>query len=183
VAAPAEACIGDPDCVIFITGNVFPGDMYGTTPDARCLPGSRNGIARLRNRTFKAWVSDASGSAATRLKHSTKPYVRSDGVQIAANWTALASPMHTATITLDETGSPYDNFGVIVRGVWTGTLGYGSTALDRTTRVPETCSGWTSAGNALGRAGDETATNGTWTWLGPSAAPCAEKLHLYCVQQ
>jgi hypothetical protein len=44
---------------------------------------------------YKAWLSDSQASPLTRFTHSTLPYIRVDGTQIAADWAGLIrQPAH-----------------------------------------------------------------------------------------
>jgi hypothetical protein len=117
-----HACPGTPSWVpvkrVFVTSNIYRGDLGGLLgADAKCQ--ALADAAGLGGE-FKAWLSAAGpgNSAADRLTHATGPYVRVDGVQVAANWTDLVDGLLSAPISIDEHGAPVIS-GTM--GVWTGT--------------------------------------------------------------
>lgn len=110
--------------VVFITGETHNGNLGGLAgADAVCqndadleyLPG-----------TYKAWLSDSTTSAASRLTHAIGPYLLAgrgaSGVKVADNWTDLTDG------TLDNAINEDQNPGQDTKRhfVWTGTNADGS---------------------------------------------------------
>jgi hypothetical protein len=88
--------------LVFATSVGHNGDFGGLTgADAFCqeradavgMPGS-----------FKAWLSDSTGSPTTRFNQHSTPYVRVDGVQVADNWSDLTDGNIDAAINVNEYG-------------------------------------------------------------------------------
>ncbi len=122
--------------------------------------------------TWMAWVSDASTSPQMRFNHSTDPYVRLDGVQVADDWDDLANGDIDAPINYTELGQtlPFNE-------VWTGTstLGY---AID-----VNPCAEWTQNLNKYtATVGRTDAVDTTWTAV--FTQECSRiNVHLYCFEQ
>src|SRR5262245_23136219 len=82
-SVPCLAC----ERVIFITGSehgagsMVRGIEFG---DVECNAAARSGAPRVVGRTFRAWLSSETESAAMRLIHGTGRYVLADGVTIVA---------------------------------------------------------------------------------------------------
>jgi hypothetical protein len=131
------ACPGTPPWApsvkrVFVTSTTYIGNLGGLVgADDKCQ--ERADAAGLSG-TFKAWLSAAGtgNSAAERLTHAPVPYVRVDGVQVAANFTDLVDGTLAAPISLDEFGNPFT-----INAVWTGTLPDGHSA-------GADCRGWTA---------------------------------------
>jgi hypothetical protein len=156
---------------LFVTGTSFSGDVGGLAgADAKCQQAAA--AASLAG-TFRAWLSDASGQAVARLSHSAAPYVRVDGVQVAANWADLVDGALAYPINVDEHGTIAAS-----EYVWTGTDAHGSV-------LPDHCSNWTVGGftpNIMGRVGS-TGSASAWSDAG-ALHNCGSFTHrLYCVQQ
>ena len=83
--------------------------------------------------TWKAWMSDASGSPSSRFTHAGVPYRLLDGSVIANNWNDLTDGSLGHAINVMDDGSAAGSLQV-----WTGTTSSGTVA-------PTTCSGWTNA--------------------------------------
>jgi hypothetical protein len=137
--------------------------------------------------TFKAWLSNSVATASERLSHSPDPYVRTDGVQVAADWSDLVSPPLAQPINVDENGGslPPDGDFFATAYVWTGTLPDGKTI------GPWNCDEWTSAGgrefkdNAIvGKANEPSQWTTVWTTSGEvSTLGCEYEFRLYCFEQ
>jgi hypothetical protein len=170
---------------VFVSSTTSTGALGGlAAADARCQ--ALASAAGLRG-TFKAWLGDSSASAGERLAHSTGPYVRTDGVQVAESWADLVTPPLAHPIDVDEHGATLppggDLFSTVY--VWTGTLPDGRSV------GPWNCDAWTSAGGRefkdngiVGNAHDPA------DWSAVPAAPaevmtlgCESDFRLYCFQQ
>lgn len=155
--------------IVFVTSDGFDGDLGGLAgADAKCraaaervsLPGS-----------FKAFLSDGTSNAATRLGRPAGAYRRTDGVVVATSADALFSGTLLAPIRVDERG-----IDIGTMPVWTGSNGMGLA-------IGGSCDGWASSlrGDADVRAGAATASGAEWAVN--DLHGCDEFLSLYCVEQ
>ena len=176
------------DKTVFVTSQRFTGDLIAEADD---LTGTlvANGLdagdlicqkladVSSLSGTYRARLSDDTGSPATRFIQATVPYVRTDGVKVADDYADLVDCSGVclqATINRDETGgSPA---GDVL--VWTDTILDGrhfSTFVD--------CLNWTSDN------GDETALVGnmdftTSLWTQFVIFDSCDMFHrLYCFEQ
>ncbi len=114
------------DQVIFVTSEGYPGNKLDglVGADARCR--MLAALAGLKKEfSFKAWLSTADESAASRMLHRSGRYVRTDGTVLAYGWDELTSGTLRAPIDRDE----YGMFNPAAYA-WTGTLANGEPALD-----------------------------------------------------
>lgn len=170
-------------CLAFVTSTVHNGNLGGLTgADAICqaraaaggLPGgSEPG-------TYKAWLSDTTGSPATRFRCtqdscSSQGYKRVDDAPIASDWSTLTDGTLEFAISVTE-------LNTFVRRsdstVWTNTTITGSEG-----QFPSSCVGsnWSSA-SSIGDTGIATASDALWTDTGGGIG-CGAQVHLYCFQQ
>jgi hypothetical protein len=172
VCAPPTCGNGGP-CLVFVTGGAAKGDFGGLTgadeacqylADAYELPG-----------TYKAWLSDETGSPSTRFMRSPGPYQLVNETIIASNWADLTSGSLHAPINRTEA-----NEEVTVPdglAVWTNTKTDG-TLKDAATD----CERWTSE-TSSGRRGWAGHANSDWTDWDGNVDSCANTHRLYCFQQ
>jgi hypothetical protein len=133
-----------------------------TLAGAAGLPGS-----------YKAWLSDDTGSPATRFTRSTVPYVRVDGSVVANNWAGLTSGALLHAINRTETG------GFFHTGVWTSTKPDGTLTDGRFD-----CDNWSNGTRgADGGIGVSIDTGGEWTGLPGRIVCSAHTEAIYCFQQ
>jgi len=119
--------------------------------------------------TFKAWMSDSTTSAASRLTHATVPYVLVDGTRIADDWTDLTDGTIQHGINKNEYGGGHST------GVFTGTGTSGAISGGN-------CSNWTvSSGNSTAESGNTDSTNGNWT--AGTGERCRYLDGIYCFEQ
>jgi hypothetical protein len=155
---------------MFITSKSYAASFGGVAgADAICTESAaKAGLPGV----YKAWVSDASASAADRLEHSSAPYYRLNSGErliVAMNWADLTDEISVA-IAVDEYGQVQGN-----KLVWTGTSREG----DATTY---TCQNWTTTlTNELGAQGHSSSGNQSWTFN--TWGNCSDLGHLYCVEQ
>jgi hypothetical protein len=154
--------------LVFVTSTTHRGDFGGVEgADALCM--ERAGAAGLEG-TFRAWLSTVDTPVTERLTQGTAPYVRVDGVQVAADWDGLTAGSLEVPIDLDESGVP--QFG----DVWTGTLPDGTSYADGD------CEEWTAdASPAVSLCGRATSAGPQWT--NNQQVACGASLRLYCIQQ
>lgn len=169
-----------PGNLVFATSVSGSGDL-GSWPEAGSAIGLAAGDAICQSLaanaglpapdSFVAWLSTASVDAIDRLI-ADGPWKRVDGVQVAANRSALlvANPYTLAiesAIAVDETGS-YKFFQTFTGSDSTG----GSSGHD--------CTGWTSAGPELDASyGYIQETRGFWT-TSTLLLACSAQRELYC---
>ena len=174
------------DCVrrVFVTSQAYSGDLGGLAgADAICqLHATTAGLYG----TFKAWISDESQSASSRLAHSAAPYVLVDGVTVVAHgWSELTSGGLKHAIEVNEFGGPPPEVtlgcGATAAWVWTGTSSGGQLFAPG-----QTCAGWTGDSAALLLAGDAHSSDAAWTQKcsgGPPEPNCTQTAALYCIEQ
>ena len=182
---PSGLCSGvAPPCrIVFTSSATFTGALGG-------LAGADNECQQLASAaglpgTFKAWLSDATGSPSTRFAQAPVPYLLVDGTVVANDWTELTSGTIQHALDQSETGGPpgRDDSGnacmlpVGATIVWTSTRSDG-------TAVPGTdCSNWTSSlVNAPSQWGRNDAASSFWSTY-CSSGSCSWHAPLYCFQQ
>jgi len=162
---------------VFVTSTTYDGNLGGLAgADAKCQ--ARADAAALTG-TFRAWLSDATGSPSTRFTRSAvAPYVLVDGTVIAGNYTALTSGSLEHPIDQTETsGAPPIEPIFGHAAVWSGTSDSGTLQWN-----DHTCSNWTSSDGA-GKAilGNPIAsTYWSFAW---GDSPCNRMQPLYCFEQ
>lgn len=176
VTSVAVSCVATKK--VFVSSALYTGDLGGLDgADAKC-----QALASAANLggTYRAWLSDTTGSPSTRFTQSTVPYVLVDGTKIADNWADLTDGNLAATISKTETGgaAPQGSVGCPPGNptVWSATTASGTLA-----SAGLTCSNWssTNGGSYWGRT---TATDSSFTaWC--SGGICSWTAPIYCFQQ
>jgi len=167
--------------LVFTTSQTYTGALGGLSgADAKC-----QSLATQANLpgTYKAWLSDATGTPVTRFTHSTVPYTLVDGTVVASDWNALVSGTLQHAIDKSESGGTpgKDNSGLsLPSGV---TLVWTSTKYDGTLVPNTTCVNWTSSSSSdPSEWGRDDATNVDWSqWA--SSGSCGWVAPLMCFQQ
>lgn len=153
----------------FLTSEVFGAQLGGIEgADEKCqLAADSAGLGG----TFRAWISTPESSAFDNLVHSSEPYVRVDGVQIALDWSDLIDGDLAAPLEVDEWGAVQNNGDC--GNVWTNTIRDGKSHEDA-------CTGWTALQDSasLGRS---DMSNHSWTE--GCIQDCLKQYHLYCFEQ
>lgn len=187
-----------PQKLVFVTSGKFNGDLVTAAANLTGSPpasGLAAGDAICQyyadqaslGGDYKAWLSDSTISAKDRLTRFTGPYVRTDGVKVADNWTDLTTytsgdpnPMLDAAINVDETGANQNNS--YQPWAWTGTAvatvpGNGGFA------AGPFCSDWSST-SGYGKIGAYNLYQ-YGNWSHDSQKPCSSSntIHLYCLEQ
>lgn len=158
---------------VFITHDTYTGDLGGLSGADEICQELATGAGLIG--TFKAWLSDASGSPAQRFVKSHYPYVDTMGRVVANDWNDLITGQLRSQIENDPIGRP------IVGQVWTNTNIDGTPV--PTTQDQTACTNWTSAAtNIWGRQGRSSRMDSGWTDVG-SNERCINEAHLYCFQQ
>ena len=180
-----QMCAGTNVCIaarrVFVTRMHYTGGQIGglTGADAKCQ--AEANAAQLGG-TYKAWLSDLTGSPASRFTKSTiAPYVRTgDGFVLAENFDDLVDGAINGSINRDAMGMPATGGIVCATGahdVWTNTNANGAMAADSLS-----CSNWTAntGGSAWGRLDIQS----QWTsWCSGGNDFCAKTAPFYCFEQ
>jgi hypothetical protein len=169
VCGPLTCGNGGP-CSVFVTSGDVSGNLNGLDgADAICqFLADANGVPG----TFRAWLSDETGSPSTRFVKSPGPYVLLDGTVIAASWADLTDGTILAPIQVDESGN-----SSVEPEAWTNTQADGTVAA-----LGRHCQNWTDGDQSVGAVGLTPATDTAWTESGNLAA-CFAGAKLYCFQQ
>ncbi len=158
---------------VFVSSTTHQGDLGGLAgADSTCQ--GLAGAAGLSG-TYRAWLSDNSGSPLTRFTQSPVPYVLVNGTQVAYDWSDLVDGTNLdANIDLDENGMAQSVY------VWTATSQTGGL------KNPNyTCAEWTTNLNdqraAIGRIDGCCSPN---DWTDATGGSFCNNLHrLYCFEQ
>jgi hypothetical protein len=174
--------------LVFATSERYQGATLGGLEGADAICNQHASDARLRG-TFKAWLSTATVSAASRLSHANVPYRLVKGAVLAPNFAGLIDGAIGHAIDSDEHGValviPGGDPGNAV--AWTDTLSNGESYPwhpgGTTTENPQLdCEGWTGYMLGVGLLGSTAATEGSWT-AENSGIGCLERAVLYCFEQ
>jgi hypothetical protein len=179
--------------IIFVTHTAYKGDLSSWMTQCSSLSGLQAADCICQQHaqiwgnlsgTYKAWLSDSTTSASSRLSHSSGPYVNRRGDFIAANWAALATLQCTDVTNYDESG---EFMSLQFDLVWTGSDSSGNILAP-----PRHCNNWTSGspsvGGWVGCSSADTGYpnfNGCWSeWVdGNGWRDCDGWNRLYCVEQ
>jgi hypothetical protein len=119
--------------------------------------------------SFTAWLSAAGTNAIDRFDHEG-PWMRLDGIEVAASFQDLTDGALASPINLTENGTYLNNWAV-----WTGTLGAGFEGASH-------CSSWVEdAASSFGEVGIANSADLQWTFVG-SLGCDFEWGFLYCLQ-
>lgn len=160
----------------FITSTTYYGNLGGLSgADAKCQ--EKANAANLGG-SWKAWLSDNSTSAASRLNHYSGPYKRVDGITVANNWDDLTDGSLQDKINITELNKP-SSWNL----VWTNTKIDGSIF---STNFNQTCNNFTSLNyyNKAAGTGFAGVTDNRWT-NNANNPPygCDAPGSLYCFEQ
>lgn len=160
---------------VFVTSTNYNGNLGGLSgADQKCQ--DRANAANLGG-TWKAWLSDSSISAASRLSHSDRAYKLITGILVALNWTDLTDGTIQNPITVTENGN------TLYPAVWTASRADGTSYALPTNKYSQSCSDWVSIDSRdqarIGAAG----TYKDVRWTDYATIQCTSKLSLYCLEQ
>lgn len=156
---------------IFATKTGYNGSLGGLTgADQKCMTAAQ---AALVSGTWKAWLSDGSTDAISRIA-DVGPWYRlspsKEKVKLFNNKTNLT------TLPFDDVGINEDG-AYFSAAVWTGTVVGG-------TRSTVHCSNWTSAlSTATGQDGDNNSSDANWTQAALFGNECNLTKSIYCIEQ
>jgi hypothetical protein len=177
-----EACSKNPRHV-FVTSQTFTGGEIGGLTGADDICRGLAVKAGLSSSYF-AWLSDSTGSPATRFPEDVGPYILVDGTIVANNWTDLTSGTLRHPIDLTESGGPppKGSAGCVSPAAWSDTTNHGARAA-----ALGACDDWV---NPMASAASFGAIESTSNWsdacmLVSSAAMqvCGGTAPLYCFEQ
>jgi hypothetical protein len=171
-ACIVPACGAGGPCRVFLSSTFYNGNLGGLVgADAKC-----QGLAAAvgLSGTYKAWLSDTTGSPSTRFVPSTGPYRLINGTTIAANWADLMDGALLAPISVTETRGGVGT----TDSTWTNTLINGNRE-----SAGEHCSNWSTNASPVDGRQDGHALESDSEWTDGGGPPCSAFLHLYCFQQ
>lgn len=164
---------------VFASSATFTGGQIGGLAggDAKCQ--SAADAAGLGG-TYRAWLSDATGSPASRFVQSSTPYLRVDNVLIANDWADLTDGTLNAPISVTETKGVAASEPICdgaTHWVFTNTTKFGTL-----NSASLSCSNWTSdvGGSGWGNLVD---TFASWTDGCTGGNFCNKRTPLYCFEQ
>ena len=192
-----QKCSASADCVstdcdagvcvapkhVFVTNARFRGAEIGGLDGADMKCQGAATTAGLSG-SYKAWLSDETGSPSTRFARSTRPYIRVDGIVVAMSYADLVDGTLMAAISKTETNATgsSDPGSCNTVSVFTNTRADGTLASAATS-----CSNWTSSsgGADMGRLNDN---NSSWTAACFPGDPvtstlCNAPAPIYCFEQ
>lgn len=171
-----QCCVGDGTCgpcLAFMTSATRTGNLGGLDgADALC-----QGLAEAAGLpgAYLAWLSDSTGSPATRFTRATVPYIRVDGEVIAQDWDDLTDGSNlNRAINLTEEGT---GGAIAPNQVWTSTGDDGEQQVN-----PENCDDWTN-GTAASNGDFGLKSSIATSWTGSTSQACDNASRLYCFQQ
>ena len=101
-----------------------------------------------------AWIaSSGSNDPYARFTRAPGPYIRTDDVLVATNWSDLIDGTLAAAIDKDEGGNPVDSS--LPTFVWTNVIPDGTVNDVASNEAVDDCNGWTT-----------DSTNSGWAWTG-----------------
>jgi hypothetical protein len=173
--------------IVFATSMPYPGNLGGLSgADHKC-----QGLAMAAglSGTFKAWLSDGTTSAASRLTHGTLPYVLLDGTLVANDWADLTSGSVQNMIVRDEGNHliASTNYSCGTSPTYPGFLVWTDSYADGGVYDPNnSCLSWGSSSSgdygSGGSASPANQANSYWSdWC--HLITCDTQAPLYCVQQ
>jgi PKD repeat protein len=156
----------------FVTSTNHDGNLGGLSgADTVCQ--TRADAANLGGQ-WKAWISDGTTSAGSRLLHSNNPYKQLNGLTVANDWSDLTDGA-ISKIYITELNTSLSSQTVYV---WTNTKSDGSI---KYTEPSKTCNNWTSGSFSID--GGMGSANHPISWTDYSTNYCGAKYRLYCIEQ
>jgi hypothetical protein len=164
------------DKKVFVTAKALPSGGFGrglTAPaDAFCQGAADE---RSLGGTWRAWVSNAVDSPATRFARTTGAYRLLDGTAVAMGWLGLTSGKLLHAIDMTEMGTAIPLTHLME--VWTGTTPSG-------TASGISCADWTNSTSNLPYGDIGTVGKIDNAWTQNYRQYCSfPNIHLYCFEQ
>jgi hypothetical protein len=167
---------------VFVSSTAFEAGTLGGLDGADSKCQALASTAGLRG-TYRAWLSDRTGSPSTRFLRGGGPFLLVDGSLVAESWDVLTSGTLRHAIDLDESGGPPPpnpghtcGWAEFISMAFTGTSPDGSP-------LPGdgTCSNWSDP-NAIGPTCGLVSSQSQWSLVG-SGGPCTQSAAIYCFEQ
>lgn len=176
------ACGVESKC-IFRTRELHSADLGGLAGADAICQAAAEASSLVTQGTYRAWLSTASTSAASRLTHATVPYIQVNGQKVADNWNDLTNGDLEAAICKSQfqanvPSTACSDIGDPIFRAWTATDTSGTFA------GPGSCNEWTSnSGGSSAQTGNITHfASAGWTDQGDDTC-AATDVALYCLQQ
>ncbi len=192
VTMPGSPPSGLPPRRVFITSTTYNGDLKtagsnvglgvaisgldGADKICQSRANSSTMYPDLKNSIWKAWLSDSTLSAASRLSHSGS-FTLINGAVIANDWNDLTDGFIATQINTEENGNIQSG------NAWTNTKINGDIY-----HIQYSCNNWTSSTNDYaGGGGYAGKKDGGWTQnmfgIGGSGCASITYQHLYCFEE
>jgi len=159
-----------------VSSEAYDGALGGLLgADSTCQDHASSAGLVDEGQIFRAWLSSAETSAASRHQQSMISYILVDGTVIATDWSDLTDGTLASAINLDELG----DLVVDTPRAWTNTRSDGKS------RSSADCVGWTSNDSGpKGHVGWIVMTDAEWTEaIDFTPAGCIQERRIYCVEQ
>jgi hypothetical protein len=172
-------CAPDGHRLAFVTSAIYVGGMIGGLDGGDAICQTRAAIAHFTG-TFRAWLSDSTGSPSTRMVHGIGKYSTTDGVPIADGWEDMVAGQLIHSIHLDENAAFHEG-GTgchMETTAWTGTNTDGTLYTGGT--VGNTCGNWDDL-TSEGMVGNSNGSGLAWSL--DCNVPCNYATALYCFEQ
>jgi hypothetical protein len=170
-ACPHTCRAGKCGRLVFLSSVLFKASdiVSAQNADEQCRKVAER--AGLRDKTFRAWISDGTTSPSASFVRDGPGYLRPDGELVVEDAKKLFDGTLTRPINVHEDGRVVPGEAL----VWT------ATKPDGTAADTNPCGGWIESPTSvtIGRSG---AVNPTWTY-NPNAGVCAITARLYCFEQ
>jgi hypothetical protein len=172
-------CASTAHRIVFVTSKVYVGGMLGGLDGADAIC-QQHAISAHFTGMFRAWLSDSTGSPATRMTHGLGNYSLTDGVPIAIGWEDLISGQLMHSVHEDEhAGFHQGGTGCHMESTaWTGTDIDGTAYTGGT--LADSCGNWDDP-TSYGMIGNTNGSDLAWTL--DCNIPCNYATSLYCVEQ
>jgi hypothetical protein len=175
-----NAACGKNSKTVFVTSTMYKGGELGglAGADAKC---QARAVAAGLTGTYRAWLSDFTGSPSTRFPQDVGPYVLVNGSIVANNWPQLTSGSLRHALDITELGgAPPMTTTVICDGplVWSDTDASGNLESSSTT-----CGDWSDVNGQTAAWGLATAQDVWTSYCSGGDHACSTAAPLYCFQQ
>lgn len=173
--------------IAFVSSVAYTGNLGGLDgADAKCT--ALASAANLSG-TFRAWLSDSTGSPSTRFTHPTVDYVFVDGTTVFAHgWSDLTTTSPKPAFNMNELGGTAAISDTPCAGLNGGYAAWVSSNNDGTPAPgvaagDHTCSNWSSEAVETSTVGLGSPT-GYWIGFCSSGVPsCSKHAPIFCFEQ
>lgn len=174
--------------VVFVSSVAYTGNLGGLDgADAKC---AALALAAGLPGTFKAWLSDSTGSPSTRFTQATVDYVLTNGTVFAHGWSDLISPSPKPAFDVNELGGSPPTSDTACAGLNGGYAAWVSSNADGTPAPnvaagDHSCSNWSSTAVETSTVGLGSPIAGnSWVGFCSSGVPsCSKQAAIFCFEQ